>query len=155
MAVSASRNVTTAELIRFGHGLIDQFATIAEDATGAEIPFGTVMAYNHDSEKWEPFTAVEGDNGTAWPSGIYVGDDISQATHRAGDVTDAPILKGGLGVLVDEGKVTVTGELTLDTVLNATNENGDVVDYFERTVRQALAMVGIHIENAVDISGHQ
>ena len=82
----------------------------------------TLMAQIAASEKWIPWTTVTAVDGTAYPTGIYTGDDIPEATIQAGDVTDRMILV--FDMEFDEGMLVIENSLTLATVIatsDATN----------------------------------
>lgn len=149
MAVQNSQTVQNFELIRYGQGLIDQFATISDDSGRTDpLVFGTVMAQVAASGQWVPWTDEAATDGTALPAGIYVGDEIPAADIAAADVTDVPILKGGAPVIVDEGMLVFEDDADLDTVIGGTAA-------LSFTGRRALQMVGINVESAVLISGAQ
>lgn len=146
MAVSVRLDNVNAPFILGGYPYTDQVAVLSQDGARATVlAFGTVMAKIAATQKWEPFTNAAAIDGTAIPLGIYVGDDVLAATLVAGDVTDAAILVGGGGVLVDVNQLTIENSLTLATVIAA----GAIA---AQTVRDFLANIGIFVENTVATS---
>lgn len=85
-------------------------------------------------EKWVPFTDLVAVDGTAIPSGIYMGEDIAGADLVAGDVLDVPIITGG--VKFDEDKLVFDEDTRAYTDVIAASNAAAV--YFKRTVRQTL-----------------
>lgn len=91
------------------------------------------------SGKWVPFDP-DAVNGAQIPRGILLSDSVTAAALVAGDVVDQAILTGG-GCTVDGQQIVFDdGVSTVDTVLAG-----------GQTVRDALAIYGIFIEDTIDI----
>ncbi len=106
MEVQSSVNNINVPFFLDSQGAYNQSGqTIFGDgARVGDLKFGTVMAQNAVTKKWFPHTDPAAIDGTARPRGIYIGEDIPEATLKAGDVEDSRILLGGTA-LVNESLV--------------------------------------------------
>lgn len=148
MALQTRLDVDLTPLIRAGQSAVEQTAILFTDA-GRSTPlvFGTLLAKIAATEKYEPFTDETATDGTALPSGIYIGPDIPAADIVAGDVLDIPVLVGN-GVYIDENKVTIENSKLMSTVIGAATVNA-------RTVKDQLRWGGIFTLDTVDISSFE
>jgi hypothetical protein len=137
MAVQSRGNIDTTSLIlttRQNTYRQDNGTILQDVGRTVDLVYGTLMARNLSTGKWEPFTDETAVDGTASNFGLFVGDDIAFADLVAGDVLDAPIITSG--VTIDEDKLTIENAKTLDTVIGATTVDA-------RTVRDELRKVDI------------
>lgn len=136
-------NTTTPFYLNGGPGLIWDSETIVTDGAGVAIAQYTVMAYNPTTKKWDPFTALTGTDGTAWPAGIYIGQGVTAAAIQAGDVEGVEILVGAnVGLQVDEAKLVFeAGTLDLDSLCGP---NVPAAGDRLMTCRQALHELNIY-----------
>jgi hypothetical protein len=152
MALQDRRDINSAPFVLFGNAFSQQDQVLSQDgARAVDLVYGTVMAKIAATQKWEPLTDITANDGTAFPLGIYVGDDVPFADLVAGDVVDANILVGG-HVLVDVNQLTLENSLTLATVILPT-DGAD--DRFTQTVRDYLANLGIFVEATIATSGFE
>lgn len=89
--------------------------------------------------KWVPFDP-DAVNGGAIPKGILLVDNVAAADLVAGDVTGQALLVGGACTIDSQQLVFDDGVSTVDTVLAG-----------GKTVREALAEIGIFVESTIDI----
>lgn len=82
-------------------------------------------------------------NGAAEVAGVYLGDSISAAKIVAGDVPDNPVLVGG-ACTVDGSQIVFENSLTVNSILPS-----------GKTVREELALLGIFVEDTIDIDGFE
>jgi hypothetical protein len=122
-----------------GDGIVETAQTLLQDAGRAagSILFLTVMARVAATRKLVPYTSVVATDGSAYPAGVLMSDDVTQAQTIAGDVTSLHLLVGGNKYL-DEDLIVfdADGSLTLDTVV-AIPIDGD------KTIRTLLNEMGI------------
>ncbi len=108
MAVQARLDQSNVPFVLEGKPLVDHNATILQIA-GRTVPLYkyTLMSQIASTGKWAPWLQANlaGITGIQRPLGIYVGDDISAAALAAGDVVNCSILRGGDGIVVDEGQL--------------------------------------------------
>lgn len=145
MSVQTRRDNTTVPFIRNGISVVRESSILLQDAgrSGAIVKF-TLMAQISATKKWATFTDETATNGTALVKGIYLGDDITEAAIKAGDVVDLPILVGGGACEIDAAQITIENSKTLDTVVG-----GAAVD--NHRVEDDLNRIGIFVETTVDI----
>jgi hypothetical protein len=95
MAVQVRLDVDLTPLIRGGQSAVEQNAILLTDA-GRSVPlvFGTLLSKVAASGKYVPFTDEAAVDGSALPSGVYIGPDIPAADIVAGDVPELPIYLG-------------------------------------------------------------
>lgn len=105
-------------------------------------PF-TLMGKAAVTGKWIVPYAPAAVDGSAVTVGVYLGETILEATIKAGDVLDAPMLTAG--ARIDEDKLIVEGATTLATVVGATLE--------QRTVRDVLAKQDLYPQNTEQVMG--
>lgn len=114
--------------------------------------FGTVMAQVASSKKWVPLTDVAASaTGENVARGIYVGDDITAAALVAGDVTNCPIVVGGVGVTVDAQQLVLENSLTIDSVVSDDPAGADNAAVCARRIEDDLRRIGIFVESTIDI----
>lgn len=145
MSVQVRRDNTTVPFLRDGSvSYVRESEILLQDAgRSGDIVKHTLMAQISATKKWATFTDETATNGTALVKGIYLGDDITEAAIKAGDVVDLPILVGGL-VTIDKAQITIENSKTLDTVVG-----GAAVD--NHRVEDDLNRIGIFVETTVDI----
>jgi hypothetical protein len=148
MALQTRLDVDLTPLIRGGQSAVEQNAILLTDA-GRSVPlvFGTLLSKVAASGKYVPFTDETATDGSALPSGVYLGPDIPAADIVAGDVLDIPVLVGN-GVYIDENKVTIENSKLFTTVIGAASVNA-------RTVKDQLRWGGIFTVDTVDISSFE
>jgi hypothetical protein len=124
MAVQARRDNTNFPFILNGMALTKGDQTVVQDAGRATaMALYTVMTYDPATAKWNSWTDETATDGTQYPKGILL-RALTAAEIVAGDVSDVPIMVGGLGVLVNEDLLVIENSLTLATVINVpTNLN--------------------------------
>jgi hypothetical protein len=148
MALQTRLDVDLTPLVRGGQSAVEQNAILLTDAGRATpLVFGTLLAKVAASGKYVPFINEAAVDGTALPSGIYIGPDIAAADIVAGDILDIPVLVGN-GVYVDENKITIENSKLMTTVIGAASP--DV-----RTVKDQLRWGGIFTVDTVDISSFE
>lgn len=120
--------------------------TVAQDAGRSTVMARhTLMAYNPTTQKWEPFTDETAVDGTQYPRGIMQAE-LTAAQVVAGDVSDVPILVGG--VIIDKNALVIENSKTLATIVNVpTNLNSSVEDL--------LRWSGIYMQDTDDIDGFE
>ncbi len=136
-------NNTTGFYLNGGAPLIRDNEIIVTDGGGVAIAPYTVMGYNPTTGKWDPFTNLAATDGTAWPTGIYIGDEITAAEIQAGDVTGVSIMVGAQTALqVDESQLVFeAGTLSLASICGPnTPAAGDLI----LSCRQALNRLNIY-----------
>lgn len=145
MTVQTRLDNTTVPFIRNGISVAKESETLLQDAgrSGNIVQF-TLMAQITATKKWEPFTDETATDGTAIAKGIYLGDAITEAAIKAGDVVDLPILIGGAACFIDSAQLTIENSKTLDTVVG-----GATVE--KHRVEDDLNEIGIFVETTVDI----
>jgi hypothetical protein len=145
MALQVREDNTTVPFIKSGLTYVRNGVIAQDAARTADLLNNTVMAYNATNQNWVPMTVLNDTEGESVPRGIYQGDDIPAADLVDGDIEDAAILIGGC-CTVDEALI-VYDEDTLngESIVNPANIEA-------RTIRDALAQIGIFIEDTVDIS---
>ena len=132
MAIQASSNIDTTPFIVYemsGHR-VDKATLLKDTGRGTAVlaPY-TLMSQIAATGKWVPFTSVTATDGSAIPSGIYMGAEIAAAAIIAADVVDLPIIT--FGVKFDEDKLVIENSLTLDTIYATTT-------IYAKTVREIL-----------------
>lgn len=148
MPLQTRLDVDLTPLIRGGQSAVEQNAVLLTDAgRSTALVFGTLLAKVAASGKYVPFTNEAAVDGSALPSGVYIGPDIPAADIVAGDVLDIPVLVGN-GVYVDENKITIENSKLMTTIIGAASVNA-------RTVKDQLRWSGIFTEDTVDISGFE
>ncbi len=84
-------------------------------------------------------TAATGEETTAIPAGLFMGDDIAAATIVAGDVDDQVLLVGS-DKMIASNAIFLENTLTLDSVVTSTG----------KTIRQHLELLGIYPRTATN-----
>lgn len=148
MALQTRLDINLTPLIRGGQSAVEHDAVLLTDGGRSTVlVFGTLLAQLVATEKYVPFTDETATDGTAIPSGIYIGPDIPAADIVAGDVLDIPVLVGN-GVYVDFNKLTIENSKLLTTIINTGTVNA-------RTVRDQLRWLGIFGVETVDITSFE
>lgn len=133
------------DLVIFGHAAVKQGQTLKQDAgRSGDLVHNTLMAKVAATGKWIPFTNEASTDGTAIPQGIYIGDDITEADIKAGDVEDLQILVGAW-VVIDKNLLTIENSKLLTTVITVGTTD-------LRTVEDHLAESGIFMQDTIEIS---
>lgn len=126
----------------------DQETLLTDAGRVAALAPYTLMAKVLATGKWVPFTDETAIDGTAIPSGVYLGAEIAAATIVAGDVVDLPILVGGDSLVIDENFLVIENSKTLATIIATGTINA-------RNVEQELANKGIFTSESVSITEQQ
>lgn len=145
MAVQTSSDNTTIPFIKSGETFVKNGIITQDAARTTDLANNTVMAFNATTEQWVPFNSLVLLNGSSVPRGIYQGDDIDADDLVDGNIEDAAILVGGC--------CTVDAQLIIfddDTLDEDSIVNPGTIE--ARSAREALAMIGIFIEDTTDIS---
>lgn len=144
MAVQASLNVATYEIVKDGNAYAKANETFLQDAgRGTAILYKrTVVSKIAATGKWVPFTDETATDGSQIPAGILL-QDIAAADLVAGDVVDIPVLCGA-GCTVDEDATIVENSKTLATVIT-------VPTNIALTVEDCLRLRGIFMAPTIDI----
>jgi hypothetical protein len=155
MAVQSRTDLANIPFLLEGKPLTDMTGTILQIA-GRTVPLlsHTLMAQVASSEKWVPWLQANlaGTTGTQRPAGIYMGDDITAAALAAADVVNCPIMRGGQGVVVDEGQIVFDkgdsgGGTTPDLTMIPTVPTNQAM-----TARTLLNFLGIFPKSVISIS---
>jgi len=108
MAVQARLDQSNIPFLLEGKSLVDMAETILQIAGRTVVLYKyTLMSQIASTGKWAPWLQANlaGTTGIQRPLGIYMGDDITAAALAAADVVNCPIMRGGAGVVVDEGQL--------------------------------------------------
>lgn len=139
--VSDSVGVSSSIAIGTGTGALAWDTPV--DGTGGEgLVNKTVVAQVPGTEEWVALTDVTATDGTQFPTGIYMGPDITAADLEAGDVEDAQILVSG--VSFDEDQVVFQGSVGFSSVVTTA----------DLTVRMSMIKGGLAPEKTTNISDH-
>ena len=119
MAVQARLDQANIPFLLEGKPLTDMDGTILQIA-GRTVVLKqyTLMSQIASTGKWAPWLQANlaGTTGIQRPLGIYVGEEITAAALAAADVVSCPIMRGGAGVVVDEGQLVFDkGDTGADT----------------------------------------
>lgn len=128
----------------------DNETILTDGARATVLKFGTVMAQIAASRKWVPLTDVAVQDGGNTARGIYVGEDIAAATIVAGDVTNCPIVCGGL-CTADSGLLVLENSLTINSVVSDDPAGADNAPVNVRRIEDDLARIGIFVKSTIDI----
>lgn len=155
MAVQGRTDLANVPFILEGKPFTDMAGTILQIA-GRTVPLlsHTLMAQVASSEKWVPWLNANlgGTTGTQRPAGIYMGDDITAAALAAGDVINCPILRGGQGVVIDEGQLVFDQGDSGGGTAGALTNIPTVPTNQAITARTLLHMLGLFPKTTVAIS---
>lgn len=107
----------------------------------------TLLAKVAATGKLTPFISEVAVDGTALPSAIYMGAEISAADIVAGDVEDQIVLLGG-NVYFDRSKLVIEGGKLTTTVIAAASVNA-------KTVEDTLNERGIFLAESVETTSFE
>ena len=152
MAVQVRQNNITEPFVLYGWPAVWMSGQVLKQIGGrtTDLLQYTLMAKITtpvgDQGKWLPLTDVAATDGTAFPRGIYLGEDIPATDIDAGDVAGLSILTGMAEY--DVSKLVIENSLALDTVIGP----GVLVAH---TVRDHLAWLGLYDKDTVSIGGFE
>lgn len=155
MAVQARLDQTNIPFYLEGKPYVDMNATILQIAGRTVTLYKyTLMSQIASTSKWAPwlYANLAGTTGIQRPLGIYVGDDIGYAALAAGDVSNCPILRGGQGLVIDEGQLVFDGGDDGNGTLCTLASVPTVPTNQALQARALLMMLGIFTKSVVDIS---
>jgi len=148
MGVQSRGDLSNTPIILSDESDVENHDIIQDEERTTDLLYGTVMSQIAASELWTPFNTVIGDDGSAVPRGIYLGDDILAADLAAEDIVDVPILVGNARVN-EEVVVWDDDTLAADTVVAPATVEA-------RTARRALEeSVNIRLEATVQTTDHE
>jgi len=137
---SDSAGVTSSVAIGTGTATLT-WATAVPGTLGVGLEENTVVVMDPATEKWAALTDVTATDGTEFPRGIFIGEDITAAALLAADVDDQLIITGD-DCTVDEDLLVFQNSVALSDEI--TNQN--------LTVRSALKMIGIDTQKTNYVS---
>lgn len=139
-------NVTTFILLSLPAAINQNAVILTDGARAIPLEKYTLMAKIVATGKWVPFTDETAVDGSAIPTGIYMGPQIAAADIVAGDVADNQILEAG--AYFAESKLIIENAKTMDTIVATGTVNA-------KTVRDHLKAIALYGEDTVDISSFE
>jgi len=165
MSVQNSGNISTVSFMRdeSPSAVTRTNETIAQNGSrsGALAPY-TLMSKVASSGKWVPFTDNTATDGSAVPQGVYIGNEITEAAIKAGDIEGVEIAVGNFiytkDLLVIENSkdldtVITGGTLTFDA--GTGDSSASLANTIVLTVRDVLAFRGIFDNDSIDITAYE
>ena len=149
MSVQVSKNESRKPFILDGSLTVSRGDQVLLTDAGrvSDLVFGTLLSKTAATGKWGPFTDETAVDGTALPSGVYIGNDIAAADIVAGDVSDINVLLGGDAKLDVTQLVIENGKLLTTVIAAGTVE--------ARTVEDELRKIGLFMGDVEDTTSFE